>query len=178
VHLLNFSGRSFRIECLRFIKRRCGMKKVISLLVGFAATLAFAAGAAASGPAVHFSEPVVGDVIPCEGGFTLTAVSGSLQGVIHEGTSASGNVNFTGTLVPKNVVLVGSDGNTYRAAGAIWFGGAFNAQTGTGTFTFTEHIVFVGPGGGLVGTIHITEHVSPNGKEVSVNFGTCQDPGE
>jgi hypothetical protein len=153
------------------------MKKVISLLAAFAgATLILTAGAVASGPAVHFSEPVAGDVIPCEGGFTLTAVSGTIEGVIHEGTSASGNTNITGTLVPKNVVLLGSDGNTYRPAGAIWFGGAFNAQTGTGTFTFTEHIVFVGPGGGLVGTIHITEHVSPNGKEVAVNFGTCQDP--
>jgi opacity protein-like surface antigen len=154
------------------------MKRVLALVAMAAAALALAAAAAASGPAVHFSESVVGDVIPCEGGLTLTAISGSLKGVIHEGTSASGNMNFTGTLVPKDVVFVGSDGNTYRPAGAIWFGGAFNAQQGTGTFTFTEHIAFVGPGGGLVGTIHITEHVSPNGNEVSVDFGTCEDPGE
>ncbi|HSK15010.1 MAG TPA: hypothetical protein VK915_02475 [Gaiellaceae bacterium] len=154
------------------------MRKLIALFTVCVAALVFAAAAAANGPAVHFSESVVGDMIPCEDGFTLTAISGSLKGVIHEGTSASGNTNFTGTLVPKNVLLVGSDGMTYRAAGAIWFGGAFNAQAGTETFTFTEHIVFVGPAGGLVGTIHITEHVSPNGKEVSLEFGTCEDPGE
>ncbi len=154
------------------------MKRVLGLLGAAAAALAVATAAAGSGPAVHFSESVVGDVIPCEGGLTLTAISGSLKGVIHEGTSSSGNMNFTGTLVPKDVVLIGSDGNTYRAAGAIWFGGAFNAQQETGTFTFTEHIALVGPGGGLVGTIHITEHVSPNGKEVSVDFGTCEEPDE
>jgi hypothetical protein len=72
---------------------------------------------------------------------------GHAPGRDHEGTSASGNLNFTGTLVPKHVMLVGNDGNMYWAAGAIWFGSAFNAQTGTGTFTFTEHLVFVDPGG-------------------------------
>jgi hypothetical protein len=152
------------------------MRKSVALFVTAAVALGAAGAAAGSGPAVHFTEPVVGDVIPCEGGLTLTATSGELKGVIHEGTSASGNMNITGTLVPTDVVLLGSDGNTYHAAGAIWFGGAFNAQQGTGTFTFTEHIAFVGPGGGLVGTIHITEHVSPNGKEVSVDFGTCEEP--
>lgn len=80
--------------------------------------------------------------------------------------------------MPKDVVLAGTDGNTYRAAGAIWFGGATNAQQGTDTFTFTEHIAFVGPGGGLVGAIHITVHVSPNGKELAIDIGTCEDPGE
>jgi hypothetical protein len=153
------------------------MRKLWALGALGTATLAFAAAAPANGPAVHFTESVVGDVIPCEGGLTLTAVSGAFKGVIHEGASASGNMNFTGTLVPKNVVLAGSDGNTYRASGAIWFGGAFNAQQGTETFTFTEHLVFVGAGGGLVGTIHITEHISPNGKQVSLDFGTCEDPG-
>ena len=154
------------------------MGKLRAVVALGAAMLAFAAVAAANGPAIHFSESVVGDVIPCEGGLTLTAVSGELKAVIHEGTSASGNTNITGTLVPKNVVFVGSDGNTYRPAGAIWFGGAFNAQQGTGTFTFTEHIALVGPGGGLVGAIHITEHSSPNGKEFSLDFGTCEDPGD
>jgi hypothetical protein len=153
------------------------MKTVVALLAAAATALVMVTAAIASSPAVHFSESVVGDVITCEGGFTLTAVSGEFKGVIHEGESASGNLNFTGTLVPKNVVLLGSDGNTYRATGAIWFGGAFNAQQGTETFTFTEHIVFVGPGGGVVGTLHITEHISPNGKEVSLDFGTCEDPG-
>ena len=153
------------------------MRKLWALGALGAATLAFAA-AAAAGPAVHFTESVVGDVIPCESGLTLTAVSGEFRGVTHEGTSASGNVNFTGTLVPMNIVLVGSDGNTNRPAGAVWFGGTFNAQQGTEPCAFTEHFAFVGGSGGLVGTIHITEHVSPNGKEFSLDFGTCEDPGE
>ena len=152
------------------------IKAILAIFAATVAALLPAAAAAGSGPAVHFSESVAGDVIPCDGGLTLTAISGSLEGVIHEGTSASGNTNVTGTLVPRDVVLAGSDGNTYRAAGAIWFGGAFNTQRGTDTFTFTEHIAFVGSGGGLVGAIHITEHVSPNGKSVSLDLGDCQDP--
>jgi hypothetical protein len=168
---------SFTMQLPAVHHRRLERRKLWALGALSAATLALAA-AAAAGPAVHFTESVVGDVIPCEGGLTLTAVSGEFKGVIHEGTSASGNMNVTGTLVPRNIVLVGSDGNTYRPAGAIWFGGAFNAQQGTQTFTFTEHIAFVGGGGGLVGAIHITEHVSPNGKEFSLDFWTCEDPGE
>jgi hypothetical protein len=114
-------------------------------------------------------------VIPCNNGVTLTAVSGYLAGTVHEGTSASGNMNITGTIVPVGVTFSGSDGNTYRAAGAGWFGGAFNAQTGGETFTDTEHFIFVGPGG-LVGRVLTTFHVSPNGKEISVDLSSCTLP--
>jgi len=55
----------------------------------------------------------------------------------------------------EGAVLVGSDGNMYRAADAIWFGGAFNAQQGTDTSPCRAHRVR-GPRGDLVGAIHIT----------------------
>jgi hypothetical protein len=152
------------------------MKKALALLVATVAVLAATASASAAG-AIHFTESVVGEVIPCDNGLTLTATSGYISGVLHEGTSASGNMNITGTFVPVGVTLAGSDGNTYHAAGATWFGGALNAQTGGFTFTDTEHIVFVGPGG-VVGKVSTTTHVSPNGQEVSVDMSSCTLPEE
>jgi hypothetical protein len=154
------------------------MRRTVAFLA--IATAGLVAAASASGaPAVRFSDDISGDVITCEGGFTLTVLEGgTLEGVFHEDESASGNLNFTGTIVPK-AVLQGSDGQLYRASGAVWFGGAFNAQSGTETFTFTQHIVFVGKGGvGIGGTIHITEHISPNGTSFSLEFGTCEEPPE
>jgi hypothetical protein len=133
--------------------------------------------ASANSPAHHGTDSVVGDVITCDDGLVLTAVSGYFAVTTREGTSASGNMMITGTGVPHGVVLVDEDGNTYRAAGAIWFGGAFNAQTGGFTFTDTEHVMFLGSNG-LVGSIRTTTHVSPNGREVSVDMGSCTAPEE
>jgi hypothetical protein len=53
---------------------------------------------------MHFTEDVTGDVLDC-GDTTYTVVSGETAIVLHEGTSASGNTNFTGTVTPRNVVL-------------------------------------------------------------------------
>jgi hypothetical protein len=133
--------------------------------------------ASANSPAHHGTDSVVGDVITCDDGLVLTAVSGYFAVTTREGTSASGNMMITGTGVPHGVVLVDEEGNTYRAAGAIWFGGAFNAQTGGFTFTDTEHVMFLGSHG-LVGSIRTTTHVSPNGHEVSVEMGSCTAPEE
>ena len=146
------------------------MRRTFALVDGVVAALTIAGGASAAG-AIHFTESVVGETIPCDNGLTLTATSGFISGVLHEGTSSSGNMNVTGTFVPVGVTLTGSGGNTYHAAGATWFGGAFNAQTGGFTFTDTEHIVFVGPGG-VVGKVSTTTHVSPNGQEVSVDMSS------
>jgi hypothetical protein len=55
---------------------------------------------------------VAGDIFVCESG-TYTAVSGELRAVIHEGESQGGTLNFTGTLVPRNVTLVDEFGNEF-----------------------------------------------------------------
>src|SRR4029450_12713225 len=101
----------------------------------------------ASQPAIHSTEDVTGDVFVC-GARTYTAVSGTLSVVIHEGTSASGNLNFTGTLTPRNVVLEDAAGNTYYIAGAVWFGGTGNTQRGSEGGTFTAKLQIVARGGG------------------------------
>jgi hypothetical protein len=152
------------------------MRRVFALVAAGGAVL-MAGVATANSPAIHFSEPVAGAQAVC-GTTVYTAVSGTLESTLHEGTSASGNMNVTGTTVPRDVVFKDSAGNLYRASGATWFGGTFNAQTGTFQFTDTEHINIVSATGGVVGWVRTTEHMSPNGKMVSIDLSTCVLPEE
>jgi hypothetical protein len=151
------------------------MKAILRAGMVLALLLLGAPTALANQPAMHFTEDVTGDVFVC-GARTYTVVSGTLSVVIHEGESASGNLNFTGTLTPHNVVAEDAAGNTYSIRGAVWFGGTFNAQQGTEQGTFTAKLQIVARGGGTVDSVNVVGHFSPNGKEFFLDFGTCVLP--
>jgi hypothetical protein len=127
--------------------------------------------ALASQPAMHFTQPVAGgDPLQC-GDTAYTPISGEVVTVVHEGTAASGNTNFTSTITPRHVVL--QDGNLYSLGGAIWFGGTFNASTGGFQATSTDKFQIVSQDGGTVDSVNGVEYISPNGEEFFFNFGTC-----
>ena len=128
----------------------------------------------ASGPADHFTENVAGDTIAC-GSRVYTVTSGTIKITVHEGESASGNQNFTGTVTPRGVVAT-SGGKTYAVRGAFWFGGTFNAQQGTGQQGFTGKLQIVAPGTGKVDSVNITFHVAPDGTVKAFDMGTCAEP--
>jgi hypothetical protein len=115
--------------------------------VTFALALSLGVATATAAPAQHREDSVVGDVFVCESA-TYTVIEGTLKFTFHEGSSKSGNTNFTGTLVPQNVVLLDEDGAKYRNTGALWFGDTSNAQQGTAQGTFTAHLNIVSQGGG------------------------------
>jgi len=140
--------------------------------------LALAAGASANSPAFHFTEDVTGDVFVCEGGTTYTVTGGVLAFTFHEGESATGNGNVTGTIVPRGVTAVDGDGNTFRAVGAVWFGGTFNAQHGNFQGWFTFKIQLVGTGGGKADSVNLVAHESSDGANFFFDFGTCEEPPE
>lgn len=151
---------------------------------GFAAVLVVGgalvgAAPAAAGPAQHAVEDVTGDQIVCES-TTYTITSGTLKITIHEGTSASGNENVTGTLTPQAVVATDEAGNVYSLRGAFWFGGAVNAQQGTMVFTDTGKLQVVSRGSGTVDSVNVTSHVTiVNGNtitEFEADFGSCEEP--
>src|SRR5918994_4152287 len=130
------------------------------LFLCFALVLALAAAvspASANAPAQHFTEDVTGDEIVC-GSTVYTVTSGVLAIWTHEGASASGNENFTVTIVPMGVVLEDADGTVYSIKGAEWIGGTFNAQTGTFQFTDTDFFTILGSRGGIVGTVRAVFH--------------------
>jgi hypothetical protein len=156
------------------------MKRLGVLLVVVGTTLGvIAPSALANQPAVRFTEDVTGDVIACETA-TYTTLSGEVQIVIHEGASASGNLNFTGTITPRNVVAEDEEGNLYSVRGAVWFGGTFNANTGGEVFTFTGKLRVVSMGGGgTADSVNVTFHVTAQPNNIVLkdfDFGTCEEP--
>jgi hypothetical protein len=156
------------------------MRRAAGLTAALAAGVALmgVAPAVASSPAQHAVEDVTGDVLVCES-TTYTITSGTIKLTIHEGTSASGNENVTGTLTPQDVVAVDETGNVYSLRGAFWFGGAFNAQQGTTVFTDTGKLQVVSHGSGTVDSVNVTSHVTfvnGNVNEFEFDFGTCEEP--
>jgi hypothetical protein len=149
------------------------MKKLYVLLALVLAASA-AAYPASAAPAEHFTEDVTGDVFVCDSAI-YTVTSGVLVSTFHSGESASGNTNFTGTLVGRRVVLEDADGNVYSLRGAVWFGNTSNAQQGTSQGTFTAFLNIVSKGGGVVDTVRMVGHFGANG-EFSIDSGSCVLP--
>jgi len=153
------------------------MKRLVLLLALVLAAAAAVSPASANAPAQHSTEDVTGDEIVC-GSTVYTVTTGVLVITTHEGASASGNTNFTVTIVPQDVVLEDAAGSVFSIHGAEWIGGTENAQTGTFQFTDTDYFTIVSSGGGVVGTVRTTFHISPNGRVVDLEFGTCELPEE
>ena len=142
--------------------------------VTVALALSLGVASATAAPAQHGEDSVVGDVFVCESA-TYTVIEGTLKFTIHEGSSKSGNTNFTGTLVPQHVVLEDEDGALYSNAGAVWFGDTSNAQQGSAQGTFTAYLNIISQGGGVVDTVRQTGHFGANG-EFELDNGTCVLP--
>lgn len=156
------------------------MRRTVVLLFVVVAVMASATSALANGPAEKFTFPVSGDQFVCDDAI-YTITSGEVQIVVHEGSAAQGNANFTFTLTPRKVVAVDELGNVVSIVGAHWAGGVFNANTGGEVFTFTDKFQLVSQGGGSVGNVNVTFHVTAQPNNFVVNdfdFGNCSSPEE
>jgi hypothetical protein len=136
--------------------------------------------AAADEAAVTETFSVVGDQFVCEDAI-YTIVSGEVHFTLHDGESASGNQNFTITISPKDVEAVSSaTGETVRIVGAFWAGFTANAKTGGFQGTTTDHFQLISDGGGTIGDVQVTSHITfrPPDKFVikEFDFGTCASP--
>jgi hypothetical protein len=145
---------------------------VVAVTLALALSLGVATATAA--PAQHREDSVVADVFVCESAI-YTVIEGTLKFTFHEGSSKSGNTNFTGVLIPQNVVLEDEDGALYSSTGAIWFGDTSNAQQGSAQGSFTAYLNIISKGGGVVDTIRQTGHFGSNG-EFELDHGTCVLP--
>jgi len=156
-----------------------GTRRAGAALAAGAALLAVAGAPAVAGPAEHFVEDVTGDTIICDTA-TYTVTSGSIRFTLHEGTSESGNLNFTGTITPSRVVAEDEAGNQYSLRGAFWFGATINAQRESGQETFTGKLQIVAQGGGTVDSVNVTFHTNFVGDQITnvkgFDFGTCEEP--
>jgi hypothetical protein len=148
-----------------------------ALASGVAVLCLVGAPAWAAQPAQHVVEDVTGDTIVCES-TTYTITSGSIKLTIHEGQSASGNLNFTGTITPQHVVAEDPAGNEYTLRGAFWFGGTMTQDTEQ--FWSTAKLQIVDQGGGSVDSVNMTFFIQVVDGEVTnikdFDFGTCEEP--
>ncbi len=137
-----------------------------------AAVVSFAGPASAA--AVHSSFPVAGAQISCTN-TTYTLTGGSVDSVFNVTTSANGSMHVTGTDTANHITAVDPSGNTFSFVGADWFGGTFPIGQG-GTFTDTNEFQVIAANGGVVDSVRVIEHISPNGQTISFDFGTCAPP--
>lgn len=156
------------------------MRRTPVVLVAFIAVMALATTTVANAPAERFTEDVTGDQFVCDDA-VYTITSGEIRIVVHEGSAAQGNQNFTLTLTPQKVVAEDELGNPVSIVGAFWVGGAFNANTGGEVFTLTDKFQIVSQGGGTVGSVNVTFHVTaqPNNFVIKeFDIGNCSSPAE
>jgi hypothetical protein len=145
-----------------------------AMSIGGALAVAFA-GPADAATTIHGSEPVAGQTLSCANN-TYTATGGSINYVISETTSANGSFHITGTDRASGITAVDAAGNTYRIVGADWFGGTIFPD-GRAVFTDTNNFQVISASGGVVDSVRVVEHASPNGQSFSFDFGTCAPPG-
>lgn len=151
------------------------VRRTWALLSVFVLLLVLAAPAMAKQPAYRYTEDVTGDELVCQNRI-YTITSGELKTVIHEGESASGNINYTITVTLHQVVAVDDDGDEVSIVGAFWFGATLNANTGGFQGTDTYKVQVVGEGVGTVGSVNLTFHVTAQPNNIVVkdfDFGSC-----
>jgi hypothetical protein len=150
-------------------------------ILGLAVTLLLmiAPATSANAPAITETISVVGEQFVCEDD-TYTIVSGDVRFTLHEGTSASGNENFTVTIAATRVEAVNEAGDLFIIVGALWAGFTANAKTGGFQATTTDHFQIIARGEGTVDSVQVTSHITftpPDKFNIKeFDFGTCASP--
>jgi hypothetical protein len=124
----------------------------------------------------HVTFPAAGSVFTCSGG-DLTATAGTVDEVIQTAVDAQAVVHVTGTITTHGVTLQDAAGSAYTLSGASWFGLKL-ADEQVVVITDTTHFVIHNATGGVYGKVQSVEHLSPNGKGFSFDFGTCEAPAD
>ena len=146
----------------------------VPVLTLFGGTANAASPAAVHQGAVHEHLPAELLVLHCGDGTTFTGTSGQLRFVGREGQSASGNTRFGGT-VSLDHVLVTDGVQTYRAVGALSFGGGSKANTGADSDMGTFHIQIMNSGG-PVASVRINGRFLDDGSLWINDHGDCAQP--
>lgn len=155
----------------RIIKLSAAAAAAIAI-AGGSVTAALASGNAGSTQVTTFDP--TGAQFTCPDA-TYTVLGGTVMQIAHDSLSPNGGEHVTGTIAPTGVTL--TDGtSTYTLAGASWFGGNFDAATGTYEFTDTGFFNILGPSGGVVAKVATVEHSGSGGSNFSFDFGQCQEP--
>jgi hypothetical protein len=126
--------------------------------------------ALAGSPAVHLSWDAASNNPPIHcGASTYTVMSGTIDAVVHQGASASGNTNYAATFRSSNVVVQDQNLVSYRTVGAEHSGVTFNITTGRSQDIVVFKLRVVGTGDSL----NVILRTMPNGDFNIFGPGTC-----
>ncbi|HET6875617.1 MAG TPA: hypothetical protein VFH70_12600 [Acidimicrobiales bacterium] len=149
------------------------------------ATVGVAALSLAAGPAFasaqtfkdHESFPAAGAVFTCTGG-DISVTGGTVYNSIEGTQDSTGAFHITGTITVHDITATDGNGGQYTITGASWFGGRAATPDGSGLSVSTDTADFVihNATGGVYAKVQMVEHISPNGKMFSFDFGSCQEP--
>src|SRR3990170_743541 len=144
-----------------------------ALALGLAMWLSLSQGLG-SAPALRIEEDLTGRIIACDvASYTITSGSGIF--LFHEGVKPSGNFSGIAMFTPRDIVATdGTDSFFVRGAGTG--SAAANGSTGGVVQTFISMLQIVDQGGGVVASVQLLAHVSPNDKTVEFDFGECASP--
>lgn len=125
-------------------------------------------------PVLHIEEDLTGRTIACDS-VNYTITSGSALLGFRESTTPSGN--FSGILTFTAKDLMATDGfDTFLVRGAAPGSATANATTGGVATTFVSMLQIVSQGGGVVASVQVLAHLSPNTNSFAFDFGECAPP--
>lgn len=157
--------------------------------VAAAAAATSAAVALLAGPAgattQHFKDhetfDAAGAVFTCSNG-DITVTGGTVTNAIEGTADAHGVFHVTGTITIHDITAQDAAGNAYTITGASWFGSkSVGSDPDTAQLivaTDTTDFVIHNATGGVYAKAQAVEHLSPNGKTISFDFGRCEPPSD
>lgn len=159
--------------------RKFGLATVAGAVAACTFGLPAAPAQAAAAPShQRTSFPAAGAVFDCAGG-QLTVTEGTIYMLEQSVVDAQGVLHITGTVTVHGVKLQDADQNAYTLSGASSFAvKSVGAPEEGGVLVATDTTTFVirHAHGGVFGKVRTFEHLSPNGKVISFDFGACEAP--
>jgi hypothetical protein len=155
-----------------------GMRRTSVVLVAFAVVMGLTTTVLANGPVERETEDVTGAQFVCDDA-VYTITSGEIRVFFHGVSAAQGNQSGIFRIRPVKVVAEDESGNPVSIVGTFSEGEALNANTGGGVFTLTAKFQLVSKGGGTVGNVNVTFHVTAQANNLVIKefaIGNCSLP--
>jgi hypothetical protein len=107
------------------------------------AAISVTAAPVASAATSHVTQDLTGAVVRCA--VNTYTLDGTIDVVIHSTVDPQGHVHYSEISTTTGLTAVDTDG-----------------VAGAGVETFTFHLAFIAPGGGVVDRESVTDHLGPN----------------
>jgi hypothetical protein len=123
------------------------------------AAISVTAATVASAATSHVTQDLTGAVVRCA--VNTYTLDGTIDVVIHSTVDPQGHVHYSEISTTTGLTAVDTEGVVYAVRGTRR-DGYNDGVAGAGVETFTFHLAFIAPGGGVVDRESVTDHLGPN----------------